>query len=94
MSIKKAIIIAGGSGSRLSPITNQISKQLLPVYDKPMIYYPLSIVMLLKIRQIQIVTTAESNKFFKDLLGREKNLNKINYKIQKTKRNSTCFKIM
>ncbi len=87
MSIKKAVIIAGGSGSRLSPITNQISKQLLPVYDKPMIYYPLSIVMLLKIRQIQIVTTAESNKFFKDLLGNGKKFGiKLTYKIQKKPR--------
>ena len=68
MSIKKAVIIAGGSGSRLSPITNQISKQLLPVYDKPMIYYPLSVLMLAGIRDIMIITTPEQQQNFKNLL--------------------------
>ena len=85
MNFKKAIIIAGGSGSRLKPITNLISKQSLPIYDKPMIYYPLSIVMLLKIKEIQIVTNEESNLYFKNLLGDGRKLGiKISYKIQRS----------
>ena len=85
MNFKKAILIAGGSGSRLNPITNQISKQLLPIYDKPMIYYPLSILMLLKIRDIQIITTIESNTYYKSLLGNGKRFGiQITYNIQKS----------
>jgi len=82
--IKKGIILAGGNGSRLSPLTKIINKQLLPLYDKPLIFYPLSILMLAGIKDILIITNPNENKHFEKILGNGSDLGiKIKYLEQK-----------
>ena len=82
--IKKGIILAGGKGTRLSPLTKILNKQLLPLYDKPLIFYPLSVLMLAGIKEILIITNKGETNLFKKILGNGENLGiKIFYKEQK-----------
>ena len=83
----KGIVLAGGTGSRLAPLTSAISKQLLPIYDKPMIYYPISTLMLMGVKDIILITTKRDQALFENSIGKGDNFGiKITYEVQEEPR--------